>query len=136
MDVKDFFLQQKRALRARTRQIVELVKPEYLEFSPAPGALSVGEILRHMAVSEQGVRRVALEDDFSYYETRIPQGMRVTLGTPRTLEQMKQDLERVHRETLAAVEVFPASRRSQHNKSSRAMPSLNSSSGVIRLTTR
>ncbi|MFB3915415.1 MAG: DinB family protein [Terriglobales bacterium] len=110
MDVKDFFLQQKRALRARTRQIVELIDPEYLKFSSAPGALSVGEILRHMAVSEQGVRQVALEDDFSYYETRIPQGLRVTLGAPRTLDQMKQDLERVHQETLAAVEAFPAAR--------------------------
>lgn len=110
MDVKDFFLKQKQALRVRTRQVVDLVRPEHLEFSPAPGALSIREILRHMAVSEHGVRRVALENDFTYYETRIPQGMRVTLGEARTLEEMKQDLERVHQETLAAVEAFPASR--------------------------
>lgn len=108
MDVKDFFLKQKQALRARTRQVLELVRPEHLDWKPEPGALSIGEMLRHMAVSEEGVRRVALDDDFSYYEKRIPQGLRVTLGTQRTLDELKRDLDRVHQETLKSVTALPA----------------------------
>ncbi len=110
MDVKDFFLKQKQALRARTRQVLDLLRPEHLDFRPAPGALTIGEMLAHMAVSEQGVRRVALDDDFSYYEKRIPQGLRSTLQEVRSLEELKEDLERVHNETLAAVAAFPAER--------------------------
>src|SRR6516225_1091344 len=67
-------------------------------------------MLRHLAVSEEGVRRVALHDDFSYYETRIPQGLRSTLGETRSLDQLKSDLERVHQQTLAEVEAFPTER--------------------------
>ncbi len=121
MDVKDFFLKQKQALRARTRQILDLVRPEHLEFRPAPGALTIGEMLAHMAVSEQGVRRVALEDDFSYYEKRIPQGLRSTLKEIPSLEELKQNLERVHQETLAAVSAFSAERFEEE----RSRPQLN-----------
>ncbi len=110
MELKDFFLKQKQALRARTRQVLELVRPEHLDWRPEPGALSIGEMLRHMAVSEEGVRCVALHDDFAYYEKRIPEGLRSTLGAARTLDQLKQDLERVHRQTLAEVEAFPSDR--------------------------
>jgi hypothetical protein len=34
MDVKEFLLKQKQALRARTRQVLELVSPEHLDWQP------------------------------------------------------------------------------------------------------
>jgi uncharacterized damage-inducible protein DinB len=110
MDLKDFFLKQKEAIRARTRQVAGMIRPEYLDWRPEKDALSVGEMLRHLWVSEEGVRRVALEGNFAYYETRIPKGLRAVLGKPGTLEEELADLERVHRETLAAVKAFPAER--------------------------
>lgn len=110
MDIKELFLRQKEAQRARTRQVVGLIRPEMMTWRPEKDALSVGEMLRHLWVSEQGVRRVALEANFAYYETRIPQGLRAVLGTPEALQQELASLERVHNETLAAVRAFPSER--------------------------
>lgn len=110
MDIKELFLKQKESIRARTCQVVALVRAEHLSFQPAEGALSVGELLRHIWVSEEGVRGVALESDFAYYERRIPEGLRAVLGRPASLEEEVRNLERVHRETLAAVQAFPLER--------------------------
>lgn len=108
MDMKELFLKQKEAQRVRTRQVLALVRPEMLEWRPEKDALSVGEMLQHLWVSEEGVRRVALEGNFAYYERRIPEGLRAVLGTPRGLAQELADLERVHNETLAAVRALAA----------------------------
>ena len=110
MDLQQFFLKQKQAIRVRTRQVVEMIRPEHAAWRPEPGALSVGEVLRHMWHSEESVRRTALEGDFSYYERRVPQGLRAVLGTPAALAEERAALERVHNETLAAVSAFPIER--------------------------
>src|SRR5574337_34925 len=110
MDLKEFFLKQKGAIRGRTRQATALIRPQNLGWRPEKDALTIGEMLRHLWHSEEGVRRVALEGDFSYYEARIPKGLRAVFGTPGTLEEELGHLERVHRETLAAVAAFPLKR--------------------------
>ncbi len=110
VDLKSFFLKQKEAIRARTRQVTSIIRPEHLGWRPEQDALSVGEMLRHIWLSEEGVRRVALDSNFAYYETRIPRGLRAVLGTPGTLEEELGNLERVHGETLIAVERFPIER--------------------------
>ena len=110
MDFKDLFLKQKEAIRRRTREVLALVRPEHLSWKPEKEALSAGEMLRHIWVAEEGVRRVALESNFAYYETRIPQGLRAVLGAPGSLEEDLRQLERVHQETLAAVTAYPAER--------------------------
>jgi uncharacterized damage-inducible protein DinB len=110
MDLKGFFLKQKDAIRRRTLEVAGLVRPEHFDWRPEKGALTVGELLRHVWVSEEGVRRVALEGNFAYYETRIPKGLRAVLGKPATVEEELAQLERVHRETLHAVTLFPLER--------------------------
>ncbi len=107
MDLKEFFLKQKEAIRGRTRQVTQLIRTEHMNWRPEKDALSVGEMLRHLWHSEEGVRRVALKGDFSYYEKRIPLGLRAVFGTPRSLEEELNQLERAHSETLAAVANFP-----------------------------
>jgi uncharacterized damage-inducible protein DinB len=110
MDLQGFFLKQKEAIRRRSNEVFALVRPEYLSWKPEKDALSVGEMLRHIWVSEEGVRRVALEGNFAYYETRIPQGLRATLGTQGGLDEELRNLDRVHRETLAQVAACPLER--------------------------
>ena len=107
MDLKEFFLKQKTAIRGRTEQVVALMRPEHMDWRPEPGALTSGEMLEHLWVSEEGVRRVALENNFAYYQTRVPEGLRATLAG-RDLQRNLAELTRVHRETLAAVADFPA----------------------------
>lgn len=107
MDLKQFFLKHKESVRTRTRQVVGMIRPEQLDWRPEKDALTIGETLRHLWVSEEGVRRVALDGNFAYYEKRIPQGLRAMLGNARPLEEDLANLERVHRETLDAVGKFP-----------------------------
>ena len=110
MDLKEFFLKQKEAIRARMRQATALLRPEWMGWRPEKDALTVGEMLQHLWVSEEGVRCVALEGNFAYYETRIPKGLRAALHTVGSLEEELAHLERTHAETLAAVRSFPIER--------------------------
>lgn len=71
-------------------------------------ALSVAELLRHLRVSEEGVRRVALDGNFAYCETRIPGGLEAVLGAPASLAEELSDIERVHREAPALAAAQPA----------------------------
>lgn len=72
------------------------------------GALSVGEMLRHLWVSEEGVRRVAIDGDFSYYEKRVPGGLAAVLGGAATsLDEELRQIKRVHEETLEAAKKLP-----------------------------
>ena len=108
MEFRDIFLKQKEAIHRRMVEILGMVRPEHTEWRPEKDALSVGEMLHHLWVSEEGVRRVALQGDFAYYETRIPKGLRSTLGPRGTLEENLANIARVHGETMAAVAACPA----------------------------
>jgi uncharacterized damage-inducible protein DinB len=107
MTLQEFFLKQKQALRNRTHEVFALLRPEHAGWKPTEGALTIGEMLRHLWVSEEGVRRVALDGNFAYYETRIPKGLPAVLGTPGTIGDELEKVERVHRETLEAVRARP-----------------------------
>lgn len=110
MDIKELFLKQKEAHREQTRQILPLIPADKLDWRPEKEALSPGEMLRHLWMSEEGVCQVALDGNFAYYEARVPQGLRAVLGTHRTKEEEIEALERVHEETLARVADFPLER--------------------------
>jgi hypothetical protein len=108
MTLQEFFLKQKKAIRKRSEEVFPLLRPEHLNWRPAEGALNIGEMLRHLWVSEEGVRRVALDSNFAYYEARIPGGLPAVLGTPGSLQNELNNIDRAHRETLEAVAARPA----------------------------
>ena len=110
MDYRELICKQKEAVRRRTREVAGMIRAEDLAWRPEKEALSVGEMLRHLWVSEEGVRRAALDGNFSYYEKRIPQGLRAVLGTPGKLADELAQLETVHQETLRQVTAFPPER--------------------------
>jgi uncharacterized damage-inducible protein DinB len=107
MNLQEFFLKQKQAGRGRTHEVTALLREEHMTWRPVPGALSVGEMLRHMWVSEDGVRKVAFEGDFTYYEKRIPGGLEAVIGKPATLAHELEQMERAHAETLAEAAKVP-----------------------------
>lgn len=53
-DLADF-LQYLDRVHARTRRIVELVPPQELEWAPAPGRFTFGDLARHLAGIERGM---------------------------------------------------------------------------------
>lgn len=107
MTLQEFFLKQKRAIRKRSEEVFPLLRPGDMIWRPANDALNIGEMLRHLWVSEEGVRRVALDGNFAYYEARIPGGLPAVLGVPGSLETELASIDRVHRETLEAVKAKP-----------------------------
>jgi uncharacterized damage-inducible protein DinB len=109
MALPQFFLKQKEAIRARSRDVFSMIRPQDMNWKPENGALTVGELLRHLWVSEEGVRRCALEGDFSYYEIRVPKGLHAVMGAPGSVEDELKNIERVHSETIAAVRALPES---------------------------
>jgi uncharacterized damage-inducible protein DinB len=108
MELREIFVKQKEAIHKRMVEILGMVRSEHMDWRPETDALSVGEMLQHLWVSEEGVRRVALQGDFAYYETRIPKGLRATLAFRGTLEENLANIARVHGDTMAAVGACPA----------------------------
>lgn len=49
------FLEYYGRLRERTRRVVDCIPPERMEWAPAPGAFSFGDILRHLGAVERYV---------------------------------------------------------------------------------
>ena len=108
MTLPEFFLKQKEAGRKRTEEVFALLRQEQMNWRPTQGALSIGEMLRHLWVSEEGTRKAALDGDFTYYEKRVPGGLGAVLGAPaKSFEDELRQIKRVHEETLFAVGRLP-----------------------------
>jgi uncharacterized damage-inducible protein DinB len=110
MDLKEFFLKQKQATHRGTLDVIAKIPPDQLSWRPAKGMLSLGEIVRHIWMSEDGVRRMALEGKWDYYEKRVPQGLFAILGEVKSLPDEVAQLERAHQDTLLEVGAFPLER--------------------------
>ena len=110
MDLKEFFLTQKESEHEGTLSVYEKIPRDRLDWRPVEGMLSLGQMARHVWRSEEGTRRIALEGDWSYYETRIPQGLLAILGEVKSLDDELQEIRRVHQDTLRAVQAFPLER--------------------------
>jgi uncharacterized damage-inducible protein DinB len=113
MDVKEFFLKQKQATHQGVIQVFSKIPADQMDWRPAPDMLSLGELARHIWVSEEGARRMALHNDFGYYEKRIPSGLGAVLGEVEPLEKELAHIETVHQATLREVSSFPLERWSE-----------------------
>jgi uncharacterized damage-inducible protein DinB len=110
MDVKELFLTQKASEHQGTLAVYAKIPRDHLDWRPAEGMLSLGQLARHVWRSEEGTRRVALDGDFTYYQARIPQGLFAFLGEVKSLEEELEEIRRVHQDTLRAVDAFPLDR--------------------------
>ena len=110
MDLKELFLTQKASEHEGTLSVYEKIPRDRLDWRPAEGMLSLGQMARHVWRSEEGTRRIAIDSDWSYYETRIPQGLLATLGEVKSLDDELREMRRVHHETLRAAHAFPLKR--------------------------
>jgi hypothetical protein len=113
VDLREFFLKQKQTLHRGTLDVFGKIPPDRLDWRPADGMLSLGEIVRHTWMSEEGLRRAALDGDWSYYEGRVPMGLRRFLATLGPVESLAKEISRVegtHQETLQRVRDFPLER--------------------------
>jgi uncharacterized damage-inducible protein DinB len=119
MDLKELFLTQKASEHEGTLSVYGKIPRDLLDWRPADGMLSLGQMARHVWRSEEGTRRIALENDWSYYETRIPRGISATLGEVKSLDEELKEIRRVHQDTLTAAEAFPLERWEEIRENSR-----------------
>jgi DinB superfamily len=117
MDLKEFFLKQKQAAYKNSLKVFQAIPPDRMGWRPAEDMLSLGQIVRHVGMSEAGVRRVAIDDDWGYYEKRVPLGLFALLGDATSLGDELAVLEQVHQQTIAAVEAFPIERWEEERSS-------------------
>jgi uncharacterized damage-inducible protein DinB len=110
MDLKDFFLIQKESEHRGTISVYGKIPRDRLDWRPAEGMLSLGQLARHVWRSEEGVRRIALDGDWSYFQTRIPLGLFAVLGEVKSLDEELDEIRRVHLDTVRAVEALPHDR--------------------------
>jgi uncharacterized damage-inducible protein DinB len=110
MDIKQLFLVQKQAEHQGTIGVYSKIPPDQLNWSPADGMLTLGQLARHVWRSEEGIRRIALDGDWSYYQKRVPLGLLAVLGEVKSLDEELNEMRRVQAETIQAVEVFPLDR--------------------------
>lgn len=110
MDIKQLFLLQKRSEHEGTLAVYEKIPPDRLDWRPADGMLTLGQLARHVWKSEEGTRRIALDGDWNYYEKRVPQGLLAVLGEVTSLANELHEIRRVNDETVRAAEAFPLER--------------------------
>jgi len=110
MDLKEFFLLQKQAEHEGTMAVYVKIPHNRLDWRPAEGMLTLGQMARHAWRSEEGTRRIALDGDWSYYEKRIPLGLLAVLGEVKSLDEELREIRRVHQDTLRAVQAYPLAR--------------------------
>jgi len=113
MDIRELFLKQKEAARKRTRTLFPSIPRDKVDWVPAEGALSLGQLLRHTWHSESGVREVPLYDRWNYYERRIPEGLFPILGEVKDIDGEIEKLDKTHQETLELVSQMPLERFEQ-----------------------
>jgi len=110
VDVKELFLTQKENEHQGTLSVYEKILRDRLDWRPAEGMLSLGQIARHVWRSEEGTRCIALDGDWSYYATRVPLGLLAVLGEVKSLDDELHEIRRVHQDTVRAVQAFPFDR--------------------------
>jgi uncharacterized damage-inducible protein DinB len=110
MDLKEFFIKQKQATHQGMIQVFSKIPADQMGWRPAPDMLSLGELARHVWVSEEGARRMALHNDFGYFEKRIPSGLGAVLGEVEPLEKELSHIEATHKDTLRELADFPLER--------------------------
>ena len=110
MNLQEFFLLQKQEENQGTLAVYGKIPRDRLDWRPAEGMLTLGQLARHVWRSEEGTRRIALENNWSYYETRIPQGLLAVLGEVKSLDDELQEIQRVHQETMRCAQEFPLER--------------------------
>ena len=92
------FLSYWRNARSRTVRVLDALTPEDLEWAPAPGAFSFGDLFRHLA----GLERFMWAENMAGRPSAYPgHGIELSGGLAAGLPGVRAYLDRCHREPMA-----------------------------------
>src|SRR5919109_906288 len=95
-------------VRQRTRLVLGKVTHAQLDWMPAPQALTIRQMVRHMRLSEEGSLQVVRQGDWGYSARRRSAPLVTLLGESEPWEAELAAFERVHRDWLAWIRTIPA----------------------------
>ncbi len=95
IETRDVFVELFESTRGRTRTLFPKVTAENLHWRPVPGALTVGQILRHIWTSAEGRYKLIKDGNWEYIENR-PKGLFTLLGEVTSAEEEVKNLERTY----------------------------------------
>jgi uncharacterized damage-inducible protein DinB len=98
----------KEEVRQRTRLVLEKVTLDQLDWVPAPQALTIRQMVRHMRLSEEGSFQVVQHGDWGYSARRRTAPLVTLLGTSEPWETELTAFEDVHQSWLAWINAMPA----------------------------
>ena len=93
----------KEEVRRRTRLVLEKVTANQLDWVPAPGALSIRQMMRHMRLSEEGNLKAVQEGNWEYSVTRRSAPLVAQLGRGDPWEAELAAFEEAHQGWLVFI---------------------------------
>jgi uncharacterized damage-inducible protein DinB len=87
-------------VRRRTMNYIETIPPDEIDWSPGPGRFSCGDLVRHLAATEQMYVGVVLEGNWQYH------GHAPTDAT-RTLDDAVAQLKQIHEGAMEKLMTLP-----------------------------
>jgi len=97
----------KEEVRQRTRLVLEKITPEQLDWTPAPQALTIRQMARHMRLSEEGSLQVAQHGDWGYALKRRSAPLVTLLGESDPWETELAAFEQAHQSWLTWIHALP-----------------------------
>jgi uncharacterized damage-inducible protein DinB len=98
----------KEEVRQRTRLVLEKITPDQLDWTPAPQALTIRQMARHMRLSEEGSLQVVQHGDWGYALKRRSAPLVTLLGESDPWETELAAFEQAHRGWLTWIQALPA----------------------------
>jgi uncharacterized damage-inducible protein DinB len=98
----------KEEVRQRTRIVFEKITSDQLDWTPAPQALTIRQMARHMRLSEEGSLQVVQHGDWGYGIRRRSAPLVTLLGESAPWEAELAAFERAHQGWLAWIHGLPA----------------------------
>ena len=96
----DGFLKHFHNIRQRTRRVVACIPPDHIEWAPRPGMFTLGDLVRHIAVTERYIWAETVNNRPSGYVTH---GQELAAGK----EHIVEFFERMHDESIALFRALP-----------------------------
>ena len=107
MSLADLIVEFKESVRQRTRNLYPKIPADRIAFAPVEGALTLGQILHHLWMSEEGITNVLSRGSWDYFERRMSARLVDILEPIGSLHQELDNLERVHHQTIALIRSLP-----------------------------
>jgi uncharacterized damage-inducible protein DinB len=103
----------KEEVRRRTRLVLEKVTPDQLDWTPAPQALTIRQMMRHMRLSEEGNLQVVQEGNWEYSARRRSAPLVAQIGESESWEAELTVFEQAHQGWLTFLRSLPPDGLSQ-----------------------